>query len=68
MSPAGRAHETAQQPTGSGDATPLSDEPVAADVLATPSEGLEARPQPPKRVVIIGAGLAGLVSGFELAR
>ncbi len=68
MRPAGRTHETEQRLTSSGDATPLSEKPVAPDVLATPSEGLEARPQPPKRVVVIGAGLAGLVAAFELVR
>ena len=28
----------------------------------------ESRPQPPKRVIIIGAGMAGLVAAYELAR
>jgi monoamine oxidase len=43
-------------------------EPVPEEVLATPSEGLEPRPQPPKRVIVIGGGLAGLVAAFELRR
>ena len=30
--------------------------------------GLERRPEPGKRVIIIGAGMAGLVAGYELAR
>ncbi|HEY8237998.1 MAG TPA: flavin monoamine oxidase family protein [Candidatus Limnocylindrales bacterium] len=30
--------------------------------------GLERREQPAKRVIIIGAGMAGLVAGYELAR
>ena len=30
--------------------------------------GLERRDQPGKRVIIIGAGMAGLVAGYELAR
>lgn len=30
--------------------------------------GFERREQPGKRVVIIGAGIAGLVAGYELAR
>jgi monoamine oxidase len=33
-----------------------------------PGEGLEDRPQPAKRVVIIGGGVAGLVAAFELSR
>jgi monoamine oxidase len=58
-----------QPPFGTtDDATPLRDEPVSADVLATPSEGLEARAQRSKRVVVIGGGLAGLVAAFELER
>jgi monoamine oxidase len=48
--------------------TPISDVPVAPDVLATPGEGLQARPQPAKRVIILGAGIAGLVTAYELAR
>ena len=50
------------------DSAPLNTQPVAADVLATPDEGLERRPQPPKRVIVIGAGIAGLVAAFELKR
>lgn len=52
----------------SAEATPLSDEPIPADVLATPSEGLEERPQSAKRIVVIGGGLSGLVAAFELTR
>jgi monoamine oxidase len=29
--------------------------------------GLESRSQTPKRIIIIGAGMAGLVAGYELA-
>ena len=50
-------------------ATPLHDEvPVEPEVLATPAEGLEPQPQPAKRVVVVGAGIAGLVTAFELLR
>src|SRR6186997_2371892 len=31
-------------------------------------DGFERREQPGKRVIIIGAGMAGLVAGYELAR
>jgi monoamine oxidase len=51
-----------------GEPMVLRDVPVEPEVLATPEEGLEDRPQRPKRVVIIGAGLAGLVAAFELQR
>ena len=59
-----RARRLLEQP---GEA-PLDRRPVPPGLLATPAEGLEARPQPPRRVVIIGAGMAGLVAAFELAR
>ena len=36
--------------------------------MATPAEGLADRPQNPKRVIVLGAGIAGLVAGFELKR
>jgi monoamine oxidase len=42
--------------------------PVAPDDLATPEFGLEPRDQGSKRVIVIGAGMAGLVAAFELAR
>jgi len=47
---------------------PPSDVPVAGEVLSVPREGLEPREGQRKRVVIIGAGMAGLVAAFELAR
>jgi monoamine oxidase len=47
---------------------PASAPPVPADVLRTPREGLPANSQGRKRVLIVGAGIAGLVAGFELAR
>ncbi len=42
--------------------------PVAPSVLAVPEHGLERREGERKRVVVIGAGLAGLVAGYELKR
>ncbi len=42
--------------------------PVDPDVLDTPDEGLDGRPGTRKRVVVVGAGLAGLVAAFELKR
>jgi len=47
---------------------PPSDEPVAAEVLSVPHQGLEPREGRRKRVIVIGAGMAGLVAAFELAR
>lgn len=45
-------------------ATPEVDE----EVLAVPDEGMERVPHPRKKVVIIGAGMAGLVAAYELSR
>ena len=42
--------------------------PVPAAVQAVPERGLGPRDQPPKRVLVIGAGLAGLVAAYELKR
>jgi monoamine oxidase len=47
---------------------PAAAPPVSEEVLATAAEGLESRPQPGKRVVILGGGIAGLVAAFELKR
>ncbi|HVA86695.1 MAG TPA: flavin monoamine oxidase family protein [Candidatus Saccharimonadales bacterium] len=48
--------------------SPLEGGPVSRDVLNVPGEGLDNRPQPAKRVIVIGGGIAGLVAAFELAR
>ena len=42
--------------------------PVSDAVLAVPGRGLEGRTGEPRRVIVIGAGLAGLVAGYELKR
>ena len=42
--------------------------PVAPEDMVTPRFGLEPRDQVSKRVIVIGAGMAGLVAAFELAR
>ena len=42
--------------------------PVGPDLLATAGAGLEHRAEVPKRVVVVGAGLGGLVAAFELKR
>ena len=41
-------------------------EPVRAETLAVASQGLDAVPGTRKNVVVIGAGLAGLVAAYEL--
>lgn len=51
-----------------GAAQPLVDEPVEPETLAVPDEGLDRRSQPPKKVIVLGAGMAGLVAAYELKR
>ena len=49
----------------------IPDAAVSGIGLATMGEhvnGLERRPEPGKRVIVIGAGMAGLVAAYELAR
>lgn len=41
---------------------------IPAETAATPREGLTPRSQPAKQVVVIGAGMAGLVAARELLR
>jgi monoamine oxidase len=50
------------------DEAPPDRTPVDPEVLDTPDEGLDGRPSSRKRVVVVGAGLAGLVAAFELKR
>jgi monoamine oxidase len=50
------------------DDVPPNTTPVAPEILEIPDEGLGAGPKARKPVVIIGAGLAGLVAAFELKR
>ena len=42
--------------------------PIPAAVRDIAEHGLEPRDEPPKRVLVIGAGLAGLVAAYELKR
>src|SRR4029079_19347174 len=63
----GRAKTPSPRLQPDGQPAPV-EEPVAKEVLATVTEGLESRPQPAKRVIVIGAGLSGLVAAFELRR
>ena len=45
-----------------------SAEPPSAAVMSVPQMGLGPSGGAPKRVIVIGAGMAGLVAAFELAR
>ncbi|MGI8928148.1 MAG: flavin monoamine oxidase family protein, partial [Candidatus Limnocylindrales bacterium] len=59
---------TAAESEMPGAPAPDAAPPVSDEVVATAAEGLEPRPQPAKRVIIIGGGIAGLVAAFELQR
>ena len=61
-------HEAEHGLAEAGVIQPLEQIPESPELLATPREGLERRPQPPKRVLVIGAGVAGLVAAFEMKR
>ena len=51
-----------------GEPEVVHDVPEPAELLATPREGIGPPTARPRDVVIIGAGLAGLVAAFELKR
>ncbi|MDQ3492340.1 MAG: FAD-dependent oxidoreductase, partial [Chloroflexota bacterium] len=55
-------------PDASPQPSPDDAPPVPAETLAVPTEGLEGAALRRRRVIIVGAGLAGLVAGFELKR
>ena len=64
----GADHDLEHELMATGEPVLVEDIPEAPEDLEVASEGLEGRPGPRKRVVIIGAGLAGLVAGLELKR
>src|SRR5256885_14830955 len=51
--------EPQEQTLEEGQPAPTTGGPVSSQVLSVPSEGLEQRPQPKKRVIVVGAGMAG---------
>ncbi len=55
-------------PDASPQPSPDQAPPPSAETLATPRLGLAGRPGAAHRVVVIGAGLAGLVAAYELKR
>ena len=66
--PAAPTPEPPDELTETSQPGPLAGGRLSDATLSVPDEGLEARPQLAKRVVIIGGGIAGLVAAFELAR
>ncbi|MDQ3978295.1 MAG: FAD-dependent oxidoreductase, partial [Actinomycetota bacterium] len=61
-------HQHEHELLARGEAQPLMDEPVEADVLAVPGSGLGRRAGEARRVLVLGAGMAGLVAAYELKR
>lgn len=55
-------------PDASPQPAPGTAPPVPPETLAVPSGGLEGTTRTKRRVIIVGAGLAGLSAGFELKR
>src|SRR6476620_10395668 len=61
-------HALEHERMAEGAAQPVVSEPVAEATMEVATHGLERRPGTHKRVVVIGAGMAGLVSAYELKR
>ncbi len=61
-------HEEEHESLETGGGEPVEDRPVPADTLATVRQGLESSGGSPKSVIVIGAGMAGLVAALELDR
>ncbi|MBX3031336.1 MAG: flavin monoamine oxidase family protein [Chloroflexi bacterium] len=55
-------------PDGSGQPDPRTAPPVGRDLLAVVPAGFEPHDGPRRDVIVIGAGLAGLVAAYELKR
>jgi monoamine oxidase len=64
--PTSDPHDVEHQGPEATEAAPLEGAPVPDPILEVPARGLEPRPGPRKRVIVIGGGIAGLVSAFEL--
>jgi monoamine oxidase len=63
--PTSDPHDVEHQGPESTEPAPLEGAPVPDPILEIPTKGLEPRPGR-KRVIVIGAGIAGLVSAYEL--
>jgi monoamine oxidase len=68
MDDQGDEHALEHELMAEGAAQPVVSEPVAEATMEVATHGLERRPGTPKRVVVIGAGMAGLVTAYELKR
>ncbi|HXJ65815.1 MAG TPA: flavin monoamine oxidase family protein [Actinomycetota bacterium] len=63
-----REHLREHELLAEGAAQPVVTEPVAEETMGVAQHGLERRPGARKRVVVMGAGIAGLVAAYELKR
>jgi monoamine oxidase len=61
-------HDVEHQGIETTEAAPLEGAPVPDPILEVPVRGLEPRPGDRKKVVVIGGGIAGLASAYELKR
>jgi monoamine oxidase len=61
-------HREEHESLATGGGEPIEDRPISSATLATAREGLEPETGPRKSVIVIGAGMAGLVAAFELDR
>jgi len=61
-------HEREHRLLAEGAAQTVITEPVAPETMEVATHGLERRAGDRKRVVVVGAGMAGLVSAYELKR
>lgn len=66
--PSSDPHDVEHEGAEATEAAPLEGAPVPDPVLAVPARGFERRPGARKRVVVIGAGIGGLVAAYELKR
>ena len=61
-------HRREHELMAEGAAQPVVTEPVPEETMGVAQHGLERRPGARKQVVVLGAGMAGLVAAYELKR
>src|SRR5689334_3364228 len=61
-------HRREHELLAEGAAQPVVTEPVPEETLGVAQHGLARRPGARKQVVVLGAGMAGLVAAYELKR
>jgi monoamine oxidase len=66
--PSSDVHDVEHQGPEATEPAPLEGAPVPDPILEVVAKGLEPRATAPKRVVVLGAGIGGLVAAHELKR